>query len=154
MTKHAGTVVLEVGLTERAEKAQNPNVPYGPDEVAADLVACMSHGATLVHYHARYDDGRQGWNDPELSRPRARHRGSFRDLFVPELRRGIFSHVFDLADRPGAASPPDLAVRPSPTWRRRFLRRRRRDETAGQAASGWTSCHGEGSSRRGRVQHR
>ena len=61
-----GTVIVEVGQNEFTTKAQNPNVPYGPEEVAADAVACAAAGAAVVHFHARDGGGEQDWSARQL----------------------------------------------------------------------------------------
>lgn len=38
-------------------KDNNPNVPITPDEIAADAARCAEAGASIVHIHAREDDG-------------------------------------------------------------------------------------------------
>jgi 3-keto-5-aminohexanoate cleavage enzyme len=38
-------------------KEANPNLPITPAEVAADVAACEEAGASIVHLHAREDDG-------------------------------------------------------------------------------------------------
>lgn len=38
-------------------KAQNPNVPITPEEIAADVVACAKAGAAIVHLHVRDENG-------------------------------------------------------------------------------------------------
>ena len=63
-----GRVLIEVGLNEVATKSENPNVPYGPDEVATDIVACAAAGAAVVHFHARTDDGAQAKTDDGIYR--------------------------------------------------------------------------------------
>lgn len=35
----------------------NPNVPWTADEIARDAVACREAGASIVHFHARNQDG-------------------------------------------------------------------------------------------------
>lgn len=65
----AGTdpVVIEVALHELVAKSTNPNVPYGPDEVAADALACRDAGASFLHFHARDPvTGEQRWHDDAL----------------------------------------------------------------------------------------
>jgi uncharacterized protein (DUF849 family) len=60
-------VMIEAALHELVSKAANPHVPYGPEEVAADAVACAEAGATLVHFHARDpESGEQRWHDDAL----------------------------------------------------------------------------------------
>jgi len=39
-------------------RAQTPHVPYTPEELAAEAIACHAAGATMVHLHVREDDGR------------------------------------------------------------------------------------------------
>ncbi|MFA9422084.1 MAG: 3-keto-5-aminohexanoate cleavage protein [Sedimentibacter sp.] len=39
-------------------KAQNPNVPITPDEIAADVVACVKAGAAIAHIHVRDENGK------------------------------------------------------------------------------------------------
>jgi uncharacterized protein (DUF849 family) len=38
-------------------KAQTPHVPITPDEIAADSVACVKAGASVIHIHVRDKDG-------------------------------------------------------------------------------------------------
>lgn len=49
-------LVIEVRMNEAASKAANPNVPYTPEEIVADAVACARAGAAVVHFHARNAD--------------------------------------------------------------------------------------------------
>jgi uncharacterized protein (DUF849 family) len=97
----SGRVLIEVGLNELATKEQNPNVPYGPDEVAADMVRCIDAGATIVHFHARYDDGTQAWVDSEPSRLALDQASEKADVVAYPSYIGRLDHVYDLADRPG-----------------------------------------------------
>ena len=38
-------------------KADNPNIPVTPDEIATDVARCVAAGASIVHLHARDEDG-------------------------------------------------------------------------------------------------
>ena len=58
-----GNVMVRVALNELQPKSLNPNVPYGPEEVAADAIACGRAGATIAHVHSRHGDGRQALDD-------------------------------------------------------------------------------------------
>lgn len=58
-----GQVMVRVGPNEFQPKALNPKIPYGPEEVAADAVACARQGACIVHFHSRLDDGAQALDD-------------------------------------------------------------------------------------------
>jgi 3-keto-5-aminohexanoate cleavage enzyme len=62
-------LIIAVGLNENVTRAQNPNVPITPEEIAADVAACLAAGASVIHLHAR--DPRSGapmMNDPEQYR--------------------------------------------------------------------------------------
>jgi 3-keto-5-aminohexanoate cleavage enzyme len=39
-------------------REQNPHVPFTPQEIAAEARRCREAGASVVHLHARHDDGR------------------------------------------------------------------------------------------------
>lgn len=39
-------------------RAHNPHVPYTPEEIAAEARRCRDAGASVIHLHARTDDGR------------------------------------------------------------------------------------------------
>ena len=38
-------------------RADNPHVPIAPDEIAADCAKCCAAGASIIHLHARDEDG-------------------------------------------------------------------------------------------------
>ena len=60
-------MMIEAAINELASKKYNPNVPYGPEEVAEDALACIEAGATIVHFHARdADTGAQLWTDANV----------------------------------------------------------------------------------------
>jgi uncharacterized protein (DUF849 family) len=46
-------VVIEVALNENQLQSANRNIPYTPEELAADARRCLDAGAAIVHYHAR-----------------------------------------------------------------------------------------------------
>jgi uncharacterized protein (DUF849 family) len=58
-----GKVMVRVALNELQPKSLNPNVPYGPAEVAADAITCGRAGAAIAHVHSRHDDGSQALDD-------------------------------------------------------------------------------------------
>jgi len=58
-----GKAIIRVAPNELQPKSLNPNVPYGPQETAADVIACAHAGATIAHVHSRHDDGRQAFDD-------------------------------------------------------------------------------------------
>ena len=52
-------LILNAALTGMVPtKADNPNVPVTPDEIAEDALRCYQAGAAIVHLHARDEDGR------------------------------------------------------------------------------------------------
>ncbi len=58
--------MIEAAINEVASKEQNPNIPYGPEEVARDAIACAKAGAAIVHFHARdAKTGAQLWSSAE-----------------------------------------------------------------------------------------
>jgi 3-keto-5-aminohexanoate cleavage enzyme len=63
-----GKILITVGLNEVASKADNPNVPYGPEEVARSAIECAAAGACGIHFHARFDDGRQDKTGDDIYR--------------------------------------------------------------------------------------
>lgn len=60
-------LIIEVRMNETARKDANPNVPYTPDEIVADAIACAEAGAAIVHFHGRDADGNET-SDPEVYR--------------------------------------------------------------------------------------
>jgi 3-keto-5-aminohexanoate cleavage enzyme len=106
-------LMIEVTLHELVTKETNPNVPYGPDEVALDGAACVEAGVTLLHFHARDPQtGEQRWLDHALYADaigRLRAAGVPADLpwypTYPGLRPGVavsepLHHVSVLAQPP------------------------------------------------------
>lgn len=93
-------VLLEVGVNGQTSKGQNPNVPYGVEETARDIVECLQHGATAVQFHARHDDGRQAWADEELSRSILELAAREVDTLAYPAYSGSLEHIWGLAERP------------------------------------------------------
>lgn len=51
-------LIIEARVNEYMMREQgNPNVPYSPEEIARDAVACREAGAAVLHFHARQPDG-------------------------------------------------------------------------------------------------
>ena len=46
-------LIIKVALNEWVMKEANPHAPYGPDEIAADIVRCAKAGASVFHFHGR-----------------------------------------------------------------------------------------------------
>ena len=98
-------LIIEVAQNELLPKALNPNVPYGPEEIATDAEACVAAGASLLHFHARDPDtGETEWTNTDRYRETMRlirERGVSRDvLFYPTykfLNEVSLAHVAALA---------------------------------------------------------
>jgi 3-keto-5-aminohexanoate cleavage enzyme len=61
-------VVITVAPTgAEVTRDDNPHVPYAPQEIADEVVRAADEGASVVHIHARTDDGRPT-TDPEVLR--------------------------------------------------------------------------------------
>jgi 3-keto-5-aminohexanoate cleavage enzyme len=51
-------LIIEARVNEHMRREQgNANVPYTPEEIVADALACREAGAAIVHFHARTADG-------------------------------------------------------------------------------------------------
>jgi 3-keto-5-aminohexanoate cleavage enzyme len=99
-----GKVYLEVGVNEVVGKDDNPNVPYGAEETARNLVECIRHGATVVHFHARHDDGLQAWTDDDVSRNILATAAREVDPLAYPSYHGSLEHIWALAERPPAGT--------------------------------------------------
>jgi 3-keto-5-aminohexanoate cleavage enzyme len=61
-------VVITVAPTgAEVTREDNPNVPYTPEEIAEEVARSAGEGASVVHIHARTDDGRPT-TDPDVLR--------------------------------------------------------------------------------------
>lgn len=58
-----GRVMIRVAANESQPKALNPRIPYTPEELGADAAACARAGASIMHFHSRFDDGAQALKD-------------------------------------------------------------------------------------------
>ena len=107
-------VIIEARMNEAARKDRNPNVPYTPDEIIADAIACAQAGAAIVHFHARDAEGRESNKVDDYRRIIGAIRdqcdvlihptlGGFRDGAGPDER---LLHVRALCD---AGLVPDIA---------------------------------------------
>lgn len=97
-----GKVYLEVEVNEEVSKDENPNVPYGAEETARDVVDCIQHGARVVRYHARYDDGRPAWVDDEVSRAIVATPAREVDPLAYPGYQESFDRIWALAEHPPA----------------------------------------------------
>lgn len=83
-------LVIEAALNGGTPKLRNPNVPRTPAEIAADAIACIDAGATIVHNHN---------DEPVLGGPNGVHAA---EPYI-EAWRAI------LEARPGAILYPTMA---------------------------------------------
>lgn len=106
-------LIIQVRVNEGQPKAANPHVPYGPEEIAAQVVECWRAGASVVHYHAR--DPRTGAPsaDPALYAETVRLIKRECDIItfptlgasmLPTVRERI-AHIVEMAKDP--ATKPD-----------------------------------------------
>ena len=108
----ATPVVIECAVNGTHSKSWNPNVPTEPEEIAADALACMDAGASIIHNHIdRFGVGideaveryLEGWRPVLAARPDA--------LIYPTVHFGTsisYEHLGPLADaglRVGLADP-------------------------------------------------
>jgi 3-keto-5-aminohexanoate cleavage enzyme len=56
-TTHTPLIITAAVDGAETMREHNPNVPYTPDEIAAEAVRCREAGASMVHVHGREDDG-------------------------------------------------------------------------------------------------
>ena len=53
-----GDVILTAAIVgAEVTRAHNPHVPFTPDEIGIEAAKCREAGASVVHIHARHDDG-------------------------------------------------------------------------------------------------
>ena len=50
-------LIIEARINEYAGRDQNPHVPWSPEEIAEAATQCREAGASIVHFHARKEDG-------------------------------------------------------------------------------------------------
>jgi 3-keto-5-aminohexanoate cleavage enzyme len=97
-------VHLEVAVNGTASKAENPNVPYGAEETARDVVEGIGHGATSVQFHARDEDGRQAWSDVERCRTILATAARDVDALAYPGYAESLEHIWELAAHPPAGA--------------------------------------------------
>ncbi|CAH1660128.1 beta-keto acid cleavage family enzyme [Chelatococcus asaccharovorans] len=107
-------LIIELRANENAGRDPNRNVPWTPDELAADIAACCEAGASITHYHGRTIDGAPA-HDPETYAAIAREVRSRCDiLLAPSLANtpgaSAQQRIANLA--PGLGSADFLAIEP------------------------------------------
>lgn len=64
-------IIITAALTGAlANRKQCPNIPYTPVEIAEEAKRAFDAGATVVHIHAREDDGSPSWRPDVFARIR------------------------------------------------------------------------------------
>lgn len=91
-------LIIELRANENAGRAPNRNVPWTPDELAADIAACCEAGASITHYHGRTAAGAPA-HDPETYAAIARGVRSRCDILLAP----------SLANMPGASAQQRIA---------------------------------------------
>lgn len=61
-------LIIEVRVNESVDRRGNPALPYSPREVVEEGLLSGSSGASILHWHARDEDGREWPNDAALYR--------------------------------------------------------------------------------------
>lgn len=113
-------LIIEARVNEFMLREQgNPNVPYTPEEIALDAIACREAGAAILHFHARKPDGSPE-HDPTSYADTVRRIRSASDILVhptlgyvtlddaPERR---LAHILAMAKDPAGAphfAPADM----------------------------------------------
>lgn len=83
MTEKSTPFIVNACLTGMvARKEHNPHVPMTPKEIAEDVEACVELGASIVHVHARDDDGNPDWRPGPYSEILAAIRSVSEDVIV------------------------------------------------------------------------
>lgn len=90
-------------------KADNPSLPVTPDEIAADAERCRAAGASIVHLHARADDGAPTYRKDVYARVVAAVRTRCPDVIVCVSTSGrtfkSFEERADVLDLDGDLKP-------------------------------------------------
>ncbi len=93
-------------------KDDNPNVPITPDEIVADARRCQDAGASVVHIHARDENGQPTYKKEIYSKIMTRIRKECPELLICGSTSGrVFKEFWQRAEvlSPGPGCQPDLA---------------------------------------------
>ena len=100
----SGSIVVMVAPTgSRYMKADHPEIPLSPREIAEDVAACVEAGASVAHLHARGPDGRST-QDPEVYREIIERIRERTDVVI-QLSIGAKGFTVDEALRPLVLEP-------------------------------------------------
>jgi uncharacterized protein (DUF849 family) len=104
-------LVIGINPNENAMRDENPHVPWTPAEIAADVAACARAGASVVHYHARSDDGTPDHSVTRYAETSRRIRELCAILLAPSLANAP-GHDVEQRLAPVTATADDPAARP------------------------------------------
>lgn len=107
-------LIIEAALNGGTPKSRNPNTPRSPDEIAADALACLDAGATVIHTHLEGlrqtgDEASQayiaGWAPVLAARPDTILYGTVAEGRDVETRFGHYRALAEAGMRMGAFDP-------------------------------------------------
>ena len=76
-------VIITAALTGvLATRQQSPYIPYTPDEIAAEARRCVEAGASIVHIHARQDNGMPAYDVETYARIDEAVKGQCPDVII------------------------------------------------------------------------
>lgn len=76
-------VIITAALTGvLAIRQQSPYIPYTPDEIAAEARRCVEAGASIVHIHARQDNGMPAYDVETYARIDEAVKGQCPDVII------------------------------------------------------------------------
>ena len=76
-------VIITAALTGvLATRQQSPYIPYTPDEIAAEARRCVDAGASIVHIHARQDNGMPAYDVETYARIDAAVKAACDDVII------------------------------------------------------------------------
>ncbi|HEY7380458.1 MAG TPA: 3-keto-5-aminohexanoate cleavage protein [Gaiella sp.] len=96
MTPEGSPLIVNVALTGMVPtKADNPALPVTSEEIAADAARCHEAGASIVHLHARDDEGRPTYRKDVYARIVAAVRERCPDVIVCVSTSGRTFRAFE-----------------------------------------------------------
>jgi 3-keto-5-aminohexanoate cleavage enzyme len=107
-------LIIEAALNGGTPKSRNPNTPKTPDEIAADALACLDAGATVIHTHleglrqtgeAAAQAYLAGWTPVLAERPDTILYGTIAEGSDPETRFGHYRPLAAAGMRMAAFDP-------------------------------------------------
>lgn len=98
-------LIIEARVNEYAMRKRNPHVPWSSEEIARDAAACREAGASIVHFHAREENGAPCHNAGRYAETIARVHDVCDLLVHPTLgantlaasKEGRLAHVLEMA---------------------------------------------------------